>query len=494
MDTTTQRALTRFSFWILIAFLPGVVYAGGPPTREVIVQVEKTASIWVVGAWNFETCRILTPSVDIIPQYEDISALCGDRTTSLMNSGAVTLYYLGEYHYKVDEPQELSPIEIITDFAGGSFIVQATEPLLNYTINKIDVVINGSPTACDDLTGEVLDHGLRCSFPIAYFPVTISTFATSTYGDLSQSYVLRIGNMIQSDTYFSDPEKSISIIGDNAYTQYNLFHDIPRIWGVIPGSDNVPDWVKIVPSEKLVSDQYYYYLAGQILLDTPSAGHNCHDRGISGQYSTNCGVLSVFDDVFTYQNAYNEEITLASNLTGVPNRFIKRIMAVESQFYPNAFGVAGERGLYQFTRDGADTLLRWNGPFYVELCGEYWDYCGTFGYDTLEQWQRDVLINHVLADHNNIYYLASALKANAFQVARILDNVSGVDIPGEVLCYEDLWKITALNYHAGPIVVSAVLVNIRELDLDISWESFAIVLTDLQPSALHYVNRVYKGY
>jgi len=492
-----RRDIIGLSLAVLFALFPGIVFADGPPKREVIIQVSKTAYVWVVGAWNFETCRILTDDLETVPQYADISALCGIQSTSLINSGSANLYYLGEYNYLEDTPQPLPEIYIRSSFENNAVTVSSFDPLPRHAVNKIDATINGIPAVCDSSNGTTTPSGLWCTFPIYQPPVLFSAFSTSTYGDTSQNIELRIGKMIQNDSLFLGPEKYIVVIGDSAYTQYNLYHDIPRVWGVVPGNDNVPGWLKTVPMEQLFTDHYYYYLAGQILVNGISNAPNCWNGGISGenpQYSTNCGVLSVFGDVCLYQNAYNEEIAQASEGTGVPNRLIKRVIAVESQFYPNAFGIAGERGLYQFTRDGADTLFRWNGPFYLEVCGEYWDYCGSFGYDTLEQWQQEVLINRVLADPNNIYYLGSALKANAYQVNRLLDNVSRIDVPGDILSYEDLWKITVLNYHGGATLTSAVLVNIRDLDLPVSWDSFATVLEVLQPSALSYVNRVYRGY
>lgn len=497
MFTMMRRVYIGLSLAVLLAFVPGIVFADPPPKREVIIQVSKTAYIWVVGAWNFETCRILTDDLEIVPQYADVSALCGIKSTSLINSGSANIYYLGKYNYLEDVPQPLPEIIIRSSFINGAVIVESVDPLPGHAVNKIDATINGIPAVCDFYNGTPIPFGLKCTFPTYQLPILFYAFATSTYGDNSRNIELRIGKMIQKDSIFSVPIKNVVIVGDNAYTKYNLYHDVPRVWGVVPGSDNIPSWLKTVPTEQLITDHYYYYLAGQILLNGVANARNCWNGGISGEnpgYSTNCGVLSVFDDVCLYQNAYNEEITQASERTGIPNRLIKRIIAIESQFYPNAYGIAGERGLYQFTRDGADTLFRWNYPFYLEVCGEYWDYCDSFGYDALDQWQRDVLINRVLADPNNIYFLGSALKANAYQVKRLLNNVSRIDVPGDVLSYEDLWKITVLNYHGGATLTGAVLVNIRDLDLLVSWDSFATVLEDLQPSVLRYVNRVYRGY
>jgi len=413
----------------------------------------------------------------------------------LINSKSATIYYLGEYEYLVDVPFELPAIEIQSSYeVDGIITVEAWDPLPDYEVNRVEAMINGTPAVCDNYNGKIEDGRLICDFPFYNFPVSFTGYATSTFGDQSRNIELRIGKAFQSDTIFSDPEKKVVIIGDVAYTQYNLYHDVPRVWGVLPGNAIVPGWLKTDSPVELISDHTYYYLAGQILLNGVVDAPNCWNNGINGQYGTNCGVLSVSNKLYEYQNAYNDEIYLASQQTGIPSRLIKRIIAIESQFYPDALGIAGERGLYQLTRDGADTLLRWNGPFYVEVCGEYFDNCGELGYDNLDDWQRDVLQNHILSDPNNIYYLGSTLKANAFQIVRLLDNVLKIDDPGEYFTYSELWKLAVCNYHAGATITTAVFVHMLEADKTISWESFATSLEHLQPSALEYVNRVYRNY
>lgn len=494
-----RLAIIRRSISVIIVLLlinPGQVKADGPPDRKVIEQVKRTAYIWAVGAWNFETCRILTDDINIVPQYADVAALCGIKSTSLINAGAANIYYLGKYEYLEDQAILLPEIIIKTDYRDNAVIVESIDPLPNQNITRIEAVINGIPAVCNDHTGGIPGPGgsLTCTFPVYGLPVIFTVFAASSYGDFSKTNSLRIGNMIQANYYFTDPEKKVSIIGDGAYTNYSIYHDIPRRWGIVPGEDSIPGWLNIVPSDSLESDHYYYYLAGQILLAGVLAADNCPDRGIIGQYSTNCGVLAAFDAVYDYQNAYNSDITAAGELYGVPNRIIKRIVAVESQFWPGALGMAGEAGLYQFTRDGADTLLRWNGPAYIEVCLYYFDNCAAVGYDRLDAWQREVLKSHILADPNNLDYLAAALKANAYQVNRLIANVLGIDQAADVFSYVDLWKITISNYHTGATVTAAVFQQINELGLPVNWDSFAITIDRLKPSGLRYVNQVTRGY
>lgn len=498
-----QALLVNIHKKILVAgllfflLLPGrVVLADGPPERYVIEQQERTAFIWVVGAWNFETCRILTDHIEVVPQRADVFALCGITSVDLIDSGVANIYYLGEYEYYEDVKIELPRIIIKTDYIGSSIIVDAVEPMPGHTITRIEANFNGAPAVCDRMTGgiPIFPGGLRCTFPFYNPPVLFSACAVSDYGDNSKIVRLRIGNTLQSDLVYYGPKNKYGVIGDNAYTQYNIYHDIPRRWGVIPGEQILPEWVKTVPLVSLESDHTYYYLSAQILLETPYAGHNCPNGGINGRYANICGVNAVLDVAYQFQNSYNREITDASRATGVPNALIKRIVAVESQFVPGALGTAGERGLYQLIRSGVDTLLRWNGPFYIEVCQLYFDRCVSTGYDNLAQWQRDVLSNHVLSDPDNLYYLGSTLRANAFQVDRLFENILGIENVGDFLTYEDLWKITVSNYHTGATVTSAVLQQMDQLETNISWEEFATILERLQPSGLKYVDLVVRGY
>jgi len=483
-------AIITASFLLLSPLKTGTVYANGPGGRYVIEEETKTAYIWVIGAWNFETCRILTDNLEHVPQMQDIKALCGDTAVKYINDGIANLYYLGPYHYQIDVKVYLPEIIIKTDYNGGRIEVYAVDPLPGQTITRIEGTINGIPSVCDDYNGYRAAGSLSCTFPVRTLPVIFSGFATSDYGDNSKIVRLRIDNNHSDNSIIGDPNKNAVVIGDYAYAQYNRSMDIPMLWGTGPGQIDGPYALQRVPNETLFTSHYYYYLSGQILLDTGLARGFCDNGGVMGQYANQCGLLAAFDVAETYQNAYNEQITAAAALAGVPNRLVKRIISVESQFWPTAYGIAGENGLYQFTRDGADTLLRWSGPVYLDVCGVYFDNCDYLGYDNLATWQRDVLTNHILADYNNLDYLAYALKANAYQVDRLLENIAGIETAGDYFTYDEMWMITIGNYHTGATVTAAALVQIQQLEQEYNYSNYATALNHLQLSATHYVNRV----
>jgi len=334
------------------------------------------------------------------------------------------------------------------------------------------------PLLCDDYHGtRAADNSLYCEYRVYKTPLEFSAYAVSDNGDKSQIAILRIANKVAT--------------GNNAYTKYNNSMDILLAWNVVPG-DNLPWALERGLDDSLITTHSYYYLAGQILLAGGLDGQSCPNYGINGQYATECGLDLAYKQVYIYQNKYNTEITAAAARYGIPPGLIKQVIAAESQFFPGALGIAGEYGLYQMTRDGADTALRWNGPLYVEVCDLFYSNCDTVGYDNLAAWQQDVLINHILYNHSNIDYLAAALKANAYQVTRLLENVAGIDNPGVYFSYLDLWKITAANYHAGSLVTAAALQQIIQLDQKFSYDNYASALERLQPSAVIYISRIFS--
>lgn len=474
---------------IILALIVGTPAAASGYDRTEVITVEKTGYIWIVGTWGFEKCRIITDAIDTIPQYADLAALCAPGTTALLNDGVINLYYLGQYTYTQEVINVLPPIIIETDYKAGKIIITAIDTMPGHKITSVQATINGIPSMCDDVTGSAVDGGLTCRFVIYNKPAHLTAIAYSDYGDSWNDIEFRIGNRVLSDFLFSDNYNNALILGGIAYAKYNIYYDVPLRWGVLP-TDPIPAWLSGVPVANLETDHYYYYLAGQVIINGFAAAPGCLNSGLTGGYATNCGLLKVFPVTYTYQNAYNYEITAAAAAWGVPNSLIKRVIAVESQFWPTALGVANETGLYQITRSGADTLLRWNGSAYLELCNLYFNKCDFIPYDNLATWQRDILTNHILNDPNNINYLAAALKANAYQVNRLIENQLNIYNPGEYLSYVDMWRITIGNYHTGALVTAAALDQIKQRGELLSWDSYAAALGRVSNTGTNYISMV----
>jgi len=73
-----------------------------------------------------------------------------------------------------------------------------------------------------------------------------------------------------------------------------------------------------------------------------------------------CGMKSARWKVIAWQNQWDTEIYSASVIFNVPARLLKRMMGIESQFWPLYVGKAGEMGVMQVTENGADVLLRFD--------------------------------------------------------------------------------------------------------------------------------------
>ncbi len=73
-----------------------------------------------------------------------------------------------------------------------------------------------------------------------------------------------------------------------------------------------------------------------------------------------CGMSAARAAVIEWQNRYDAEIYAAAIAYRVPARLLKRIIEVESQFWPEWDNSAGEFGMLQISQNGADVLLRYD--------------------------------------------------------------------------------------------------------------------------------------
>ena len=114
-------------------------------------------------------------------------------------------------------------------------------------------------------------------------------------------------------------------------------------------------------------------LAGHLINDGVAAAQGCQGGGLKADRTANpCGVQRAQPAVFTWQNSFNADIIAASQQTGVPPIFLKNIFAWESQFWPRTIFInTWEYGMGHMTTMGADSLLRWNYPYYDSFCNAH---------------------------------------------------------------------------------------------------------------------------
>lgn len=470
-----KRKVILLAFSFLIVLIPTPAFADG---RVKTIQETYTEYIWVINdQGGQEHCRLITENTRP-PQIGLISALCGQAVLEKVNDGGMVIHYLTSRSVERDVEIKLPEIKITLDQTRKEnqfyLIVRASDPLPGEDIVQIEARLDDTPVVCEESP---------CIIPLYNKTnAEIEYWAVSSFGDVSDHHraLLRI------------EDQGVRIIGDRSYIGWQPSDRVPKIWSAIP-PENLPEWLKTAGKTQLYTDIPYTYLAGQAIISGAVGVSDCENNGIipySGGYASQCGLEHAREKVTGLQNAYNEEIAAAARFTGVPPRILKGIIAQESQFWPDAHGIAGENGLYQLSRDGADTLLRWNGESFLMYCKRYLKHCDQLGYDSRQEWERELLISAVMGEAHKVDLLGEILTGKAAQVDRLLDNYFGIDPAGEVLDYGTLWRLTIANYNAGPNLVAAVLWEVDRRGLEFTWENIGDVLKQMQPSVYEYVRRI----
>lgn len=158
--------------------------------------------------------------------------------------------------------------------------------------------------------------------------------------------------------------------------------------------------------------------------------------------ATPCGYLSARDDVILWQNQFNQDIYNAALTYNVPAKLLKRMMMVESQFWPFFAGPAGETGIMQITDNGFDTLLRWD----LGLDPEYLSRD-----DTEKAWSRNVTRETLTCNGCNLLEAIEQIKTDMPIYARLLAayHCRAVTI-NPALTDADAWRQTVVNYNGVP--------------------------------------------
>jgi hypothetical protein len=489
-------------------------------------SIEKyTQYIWWLTQWadNKVVCDIIVDHTGNPSGFEIIDS-CGDdiyshwlssdvcdiAITDSENCTGLYLQLISETTATRSVPVKLPPAMIWVTLQGclpyasthrctgtPSLVLSGEEPLAGYSILRLEGTINDDPFVCEP----------ECLIDLAPTDedgITINFWAYSSYGDSSELFTARV--RVQQGSDGDDPYMFVDILSD----QWRGLGQAPcmDIWNVFPPLGGLTNWLS-TPSNptELATNISYEYLAGALIKNGAVETSPCIDGGLLGNgYANPCGVEAAREEVREWQNQFDELIYISALEVGVPAQLLKNIFSRESQFWPGVSTGHPEAGLGQMTRNGADTTLLWNIPFYEQFCaGILGDSICEKGYSHLSEKERELLQVSLVRSVDayclecplsidiekaeaSIFIFANALIANCAQTDMVIDlNYAG---KGFTPSYEDFWKFTLVNYNAGPGCLGLAVNKTSSLGELLTWENVSEHFTSVCKPAQDYVRDI----
>lgn len=388
-----------------------------------------------------------------------------------------------------------------------NLLLTGEEPLPNESIISIQGVLDGEPFVCNN--GE-------CTLPLRPTGpqgISMEFWAESSFGDSSPHYNAQLRLIAQGD--FMSPESTSSdptlyyIDVISSQWRGGAVASCSDVWQSFPEVGGPPPWLTTPDDpEGLYSESSLYYLAGMLIANGHVDASSCPDGGLESELTASiCGLQQAIDEVVIWQNQFDQDIVQAARDTGVPAQLLKNVFSRESQFWPGIYSSYKEAGFGQLTEKGADTVLLWNPSFFSQFCPLvlYQDRC-QLGFGNISETEqamlRGALVNRVNAAcpecpagidltqaQFSIRVFAEGMVGNCEQTGRIISNITG-QAPGTLTSYVDLWRLTLLNYNAGPgCLLKAVqrTVNARE---PLDWAHISARLEPVCQSAIDYVEDI----
>lgn len=383
-----------------------------------------------------------------------------------------------------------------------NLLITGQEPLPNEHILRIEGLYDREPFSCE---GDICSIPLR---PTSVNGAEVEFWAVSSFGDTSPHYTAQV-RVVDAGAAQTPVGGGWYIDVLSSQWQGNPLASCSDIWQAFQPMGGPPLWLSSPPSIELMSsDEPYYYLAGRLISQGVVDASACPTKGLlPNGYADACGLDMARSYVHAWQNQFDAQILQVASETGVPAQLLKNIFAQESQFWPGIFKVPYEYGLGQITDRGADTLLLWDNNFYNQFCPLILtqEACDK-GYLKLNADEQAMLRGALaiqaqadcadcpagidLTDTSfSVSLFAQTVKANCEQVAQIVYNATK-EMPGQVASYEDLWRLTVANYHAGPGCVSYAVHMTWNTGLDLIWENISQNFTEPCKTAIPYVEKV----
>lgn len=522
---------------VLVSMLTVSIQASEKPQRSTEIIVPYIQYEWWLIRWstNQPECQILTDH-EGLPNSDDVYIYCGEdlyeewfeteTCPEAISPDGDTASCKGLYLYLISEtPMEqivavdLPVAEAWINLTGctpippenrceklPNLLIIGEEPLPNEQVVQIQGTFNEIPFVCPP--GDTCEIPLR---PTLMGGAVVEFWADSSFGDSSEHYSAQV-RVIDGGAELAPGTGGwfVDVMSDRWLGVQPS--SCAQVWGVFPPvGGEVPDWLASpAESQFLASEEPYAYLAGRLITNGVVDASECPAGGLElNGYANTCGLETARPEVIIWQNQFDEEIIAVSSETSIPSQLMKNLFAQESQFWPGVYRMAAEYGLGQLTEKGADTVLLWNDNFYFQFCPLVLsaDTCAA-GYAQIGEENQALLRGALAYDVNadctdcptgvdlshtdfTIDLFAQTIKANCVQTGQIISNHTGLP-PTKVSSYEELWRYTLVNYHAGPGCLSDAINNARKAGQAVTWENVAARLETLCPGAVDYVDKITK--
>ncbi len=521
-----KSALVFLLFLLLCCLNLTPVQADDGPHRVKAIEVEYTERYWwmVRDSDNHVECELAIEHQDI-PTPEEIYYQCGfdvyenrmeeiaceqENPDQLSSCSGFYFQHVGEGQKTRVIDIEIPPatIQIVpprcTSLSDESceaiprLQFTSTEPLPNEQIILVEGMLDGYPFFCQ---GDSCEVQLKETDQLG---VEIEFKADSSFGDSTIQHSGRI-RVIQVDEGWA---VDFLITTDESAPSQGC----SQIWLAFPPPGDPPAWLANPDQAELLETNLpLHFLAGKLIQLGYVDASGCDYYGLTEDgYATQCGLELARDDVFYWQNNFDPFIIEAAQESGIPSRLIKRIISQESQFWPGIIEHSYfEHGLGQLTFNGVDATLMWNEDFYDAFCPlVLLESACERGYAHLGKLEQEMLqnvyLNNMAIDlpsepggfdqeqiRTSLAYLGEAVIGNCRQVGKMVENLTG-DSAGLATGFEDLWRFTLANYHAGPGCLSEALGEVHAREKPLTWVNISMELEEVCPHAVDYVIEVTK--
>ncbi len=502
------------------------------PDRFTSITVDITLYEWWMIAWkdNNIYCALYVDH-EGLPTNNELSWACDEQVykewiaysapCSAENTRDCPGYYLQnvsskpsqkEITVKLPPPQVWVSVENCNPDPDGwcstqpVLVLTAEEPLPNESITSIQGFVGSDAFSC---------QGERCEFSLEKTTsegVELQFWAYSTYGDSSDSFTALVRVLTQGDE--SDEERLVKRwYVDVLSAQWTGARaaSCAISWDAFPPPEGLPEWLTTPEApEYLTSSIPYAYLAGNLISQGVVDVSECADGGLTSEGTASaCGLEAARPDVEQWQNQFDSLIYDIALKTEVPAQLLKNLFSRESQFWPGVFRNGDDVGLGQLTENGADTALLWNRSFFDDFCLLVLDksVCENNAYSGLSESQRKLLRGALVASVDatcancplgldlsranfSVAVFGRTLLANCEQAGKIVQNVTGQSA-GRSFTYEDLWRLTLVNYNAGPGCLSEAVEQAHQTGGNLmSWNLVAQALDPACQGAIGYIEDV----